>query len=96
MLLAYLNVHVPEYSELLLQSPPSKAREFVAHYKVNPSALEHFNAQQLLENADLWLVGTQEAKERGRAGTRVGKYVVMWDAVMVQASIISSANHTRP
>jgi len=64
MLSAYLNLNVPKYSELLLQTTPSKAREFVAHYKVNPSALEHFNAQQLLENSDLWLVGTEEAKER--------------------------------
>lgn len=56
----YLN----KYVHLDLQASPSKTREFVAHYKVNPSALEHFDAQQLLENPNLWLIGTDEAKER--------------------------------
>ena len=64
MLSDYLNLHVPKYSELLLQYPPWKSREFVAHYKVNPSALTHFHAKQLVENPDLWLVGTEEAKKR--------------------------------
>ena len=60
----YLEKYVPKYKEELLEYTPQKIREFVAHYKINPSALKHFKPSELIENRDLWLVGTSESKTR--------------------------------
>ena len=64
MIKRYLNTHAPKLTKELCNYSPSKVREFVSYFKVNPSALNHFNCSQLVENPDLWLVGTEEAKKR--------------------------------
>lgn len=64
MIQLYLNKHVPQHSKELTGVPPAKAREFVAHYKCNPSALLHFSVADLIASPELWLVGTDEAKKR--------------------------------
>ena len=62
MLQSYLNKYVP--NQPIFNTTPAKAREFVSHHKANPSALQHFSVEELVENPDLWLVGTKEATQR--------------------------------
>ena len=59
----YILKHIPQFKGTL-PNDTQKVREFVAHYRLNPSALEHFSEQQLLAAPELWLVGTLQAKER--------------------------------
>lgn len=59
----YIQKHLPHLKGQLPDNS-QKVREFVHHYKFNPSALEHFSAEQLCGSPELWLVGTAQAKER--------------------------------
>lgn len=61
---SYLQKYVPTYAKQLMLLPPHKVREFTAHFQINPSALDHFSIQQLIDAPELWLVGTEHGKQR--------------------------------
>jgi len=54
----------PKYSKQLATRSPQQVRSFATHFEINPSATEHFSIEQLLQSPDLWLVGTEYAKQR--------------------------------
>ena len=62
----YLNKYVPKYASRLAGLSAHKIREFVSYFRINPSALNHFEINELIENPDLWLVGTEEEKKRAQ------------------------------
>lgn len=43
---------------------PQVIRKFQAHFKFNPSALQHFSHYELIQNSELWFLGTDEAQRR--------------------------------
>lgn len=43
---------------------PHLIRQFCANYTFNASALEHFTVNELVNNPELWLIGTKEASIR--------------------------------
>lgn len=60
----YIQKHLKDFTGTLPTESPPKLREFVHYYKLNPSALDHFTVADLLAAPELWLVGTEHAKQR--------------------------------
>lgn len=46
------------------QYGPQDYRKFKAHFELNPSALKHFTVLELVQNPELWFIGTDEAQKR--------------------------------
>lgn len=44
--------------------PAQKVRQFCAYYKAHQTSIRHFTVRELMEDPDLWLVSTEEAKKR--------------------------------
>ena len=42
------------------KTPTQHARQFCAHYAVNPSAIEHFSLKELMQSPELWFVSHEE------------------------------------
>lgn len=69
----YLAKRLPESLVEVVQSacnqheiPTQKARQFCAHYTAHPTSINHFSVPELVEDPDLWLVSTEEAKKRNQ------------------------------
>ena len=60
------NQLVSSVNNLCLTSkhPTQDARQFCAHYAENPSALEHFRVDELIQSPELWFVSHQEGQRR--------------------------------
>lgn len=64
MINSYIQKHLPNFSNELKDLPPHIIRQFKVHYEKNPSALNHFPVQKLIASPELWLVGTDMAKQQ--------------------------------
>ena len=53
------------------QRPAQYVREFCAHYKENPSALDHFSLKELEQSPELWFISHDESQLRSEWLTEV-------------------------